>query len=222
MDLLLALFVVACIVVLILARLVWLRLGSERSDAGADLSRSDPAPGVDRAVTRRAGPPPPSKSRKYLSEEEAAYYLVRDSDVRLPVRVSSGFFVHDGTRKQVPPGNRALTRAGVRSFTVRGSSYYPDDSLAADTSPRKRARFKREPENEHDPSAVAVLALDADGKARRVGYVNKGYARALTKRLEAGESVNARFMRGAPAGVEDQGIAVVEATAEDMRRLFRR
>ncbi len=130
--------------------------------------------------------------------------------------------MHDGTRKQVPPGSRPLTRAGMRSFRVRGSSYYPDDCLAADTSPGKRARFKREPGNEYDPNAVAVLALDADGKARRVGYVNKGYARALSRRLEAGESINARFMRGAPAGVEDQGIAVVEATADDMRRLFRR
>lgn len=226
MELLLVLLAVVIVAALIVLALVWLVWSSNRP-ADGDTPDEDVAPGAQRAAprggeSRAAGPPPPSKSSKYLSEEEAAYYLVRDGAGRLPVRVAGGFFVHDGTRKRVSPGNRALSRAGARSFNVRGSAYYPEDGLAADTSPGTRVRFRREPENEYDPNAVAVLALDADGQKRRVGYVNKGNARALSKRLVAGEKINARFMRGAPAGVEPEGIAVVEVSAEDMKRLFRR
>ncbi|MGP9537016.1 HIRAN domain-containing protein [Brachybacterium sp. AOP43-C2-M15] len=199
---------------------------AERPEAEADrvplvVRREEAAAARADPVEPREGAPP-SKSDTYLSEEESTFYLVRDSSGRLPVHVAGGWFQHPETGKRVGPGNRALQRAGVWSYTVRGTAYYPEDGIAGNTSPGARVRFRREPENSHDPNAVAVLALDADGEARRVGYVNKGYARTLSKRLAAGETINARFIRGSLAGVQHDGIAVVETSSEDMRRLFRR
>lgn len=166
------------------------------------------------------GEPPASKSDKYLSDEEAGFYFVPGPDGQVPVWIGGGFFVHAVTGRMVPPGNRHLQRLGVRSFNVRGTRHYPAEALAAETSPGTAVVFRREPENAHDPNAVAVVGLDAHGEERRVGYVNKGYARYLSKRLDAGVMTDAWFMRGAAAGDEDDGISVLVTDRETATELF--
>ena len=171
----------------------------------------------------RPAPPPPSKSDKYLSAEEAAYYFVPDADGNLPVRIRRGFFYHPGTRKSVPPGNGTLSKHGLRSFAVRGVSYYPGNAKAANTSPGEPAILRREPNNKHDENAVAICGLDRTGTERRIGYVSKGRAKSLAKRMDAGEEPpEAYFMRGSGWGVEARdGIAVVLCDRETLRRLMR-
>ena len=168
------------------------------------------------------GEPPPSTSDTYLSEEEAAFYLVRDSSGRLPVHVAGGWFHHPETGKRVGPANRALTRAGVYSFNVRGDNYRDDEVTAADTRPGGVAVLRREPENRHDPNAIAVVGRDAGGAERMIGYVNKGLARSLARRLDAGDALEARFMRGDAAGRRSQRVAVVVSDPDTIRDLFDR
>lgn len=166
------------------------------------------------------GEPPESTSDTYLSEEEAAFYLVRDDRGRLPVSVSGGWFQHGATGKRVGPANRALTKAGVYSFNVRGDNYRDDEVTAADTRPGTVAELRREPENRYDPNAILVLGRDASGDERAIGYVNKGLARSLARWLDTGDDLEARFMRGEPGGRRSQRVAVVVSDAATMRGLF--
>lgn len=175
---------------------------------------------VDEPAADERGEPPASTSDVYLSEEEAAFYLVRDGRGRLPVTVSGGLFHHDETGKRVGPANRALTKAGVFSFNVRGDNYRDDEVTAADTRPGSVAELRREPENRHDSNAILVLGRDAGGDERAIGYVNKGLARSLARRLDSGEDLEARFLRGDPAGRRSQRVAVVVTDPTTMRDLF--
>lgn len=160
----------------------------------------------------------PGHQSRYLSATEASELLVPGPDDELPVRIRDGFFQHVPSGKRVPPGNRTLSKHGLVSFGVRGDAYY--QSKAADTRAGQRAILVREPDNKHDPNAVAVHALDRNGEQVQVGYVNKGLARRLAKQLDAGVSVAAWFMRGDPPGREDEGVAVVLTDEEEMRRLL--
>lgn len=180
----------------------------------------DPAPPVAAPPGDARGEPPASTSNTYLSEEEAAFHLVRDERGRLPVTISGGWFQHEATGKRVGPANRALTKAGVYSFNVRGDNYRDDEVTAADTRPGTVAELRREPENPHDSNAILVLGRDASDDERAVGYVNKGLARSLARRLDAGDDLEARFMRGEPGGRRSQRVAVVVSDAATMRGLF--
>lgn len=172
-------------------------------------------------VDDRPAPPPP-KSAEYLSTEEAAYYFVPDEHGRLPVRIRDGFFYHPGTGKSAPPGNRTLSQRGLVSFAARGTSYYEDDARAADTSPGAPALLRREPDNVHDENAVAICGVDRDGRERRIGYVSKGRAKSLAKRMDAGEQPpEAYFMRGSTCGVESANrVAVVLCDEDTLRHLM--
>lgn len=190
------------------------RLGMSSTDDTE--ARSPTADGSDDG----RGDPPPSKSSKYLSAEESRYYLVPDASGRMPVRIRDGFFYHKGTRKMVPPGNAQMTKHGVMSFNVRGVSYYEAAAKAANTRPGTEAILRREPDNKFDENAIAVVGLDSRGVERVVGYVNKGNAKRLAKRIDAGESVRGWFMRGSGHRVEPEGIAVVVTDEDRMRELF--
>lgn len=161
----------------------------------------------------------PYESR-YLSAAEAAELLLPGDDGVIPVRIRDGFFQHIPSGKYVPAANRTLNKHGLVSFGVRGARYY--QSKAADTRPGQVAHLVREPDNEHDPHAVAVHALGRDGQRLKVGYVNKGLARRLAKRLDAGEELSAYFMRGYPPGVDEASPAVVLADDATVRRLVDR
>lgn len=176
-----------------------------------------------RRESPRVSPRPVSKSEKYLSAEEATHYFVPDEQGRLPVRIRDGFFYHPRTRKSVKPGNVTLAKHGLRSFTVRGANYYAGDVKAADTRPGQPAILRREPDNKHDENAVAICGLDRAGTARRVGYVSKGRAKTLARRIDAGEAApEAYFMRGAACGSEaHEGIAIVLCDRAEIDRLMR-
>lgn len=193
-------------------------------------SERKPGPHAPRltATVERARPAPhptgprlvagPEHESRYLSATEASALLIPGPDGELPVRIRAGFFQHVPSGKRVPPGNRTLSKHGLVSFGVRGDAYY--ESKAADTRAGQQALLVREPDNKHDPHAVAVHALDKSGEQVQVGYVNKGLARRLAKQLDAGASVAAWFMRGDPPGRDDEGVAVVLADEEEIQRLL--
>lgn len=65
--------------------------------------------------------------------------------------------------------------------------------------PRMPIKLRREPGNTHDPNAVAVLVVVPRlggllGSAfKKIGYVKKGTARSLAKRLDAGQEITGRI-----------------------------
>lgn len=188
--------------------------------------RTDAAPAVTierphEAVEPHA--PKPGPSDVYLSAEEAAHYFQRDGRGRLPVRLreigGQGWFVHPGTGRRVGPGNRALDAAGLHTFNVRGDSYRQAAATAGDTSPRARAYLVREPDNEHDPNAIAVQACKARGERVTVGYVNKALAKRLARRLDAGEDLRAVFIRGSLPRRKAERISVAISDAKTISRL---
>ncbi len=139
------------------------------------------------------------KVREYLSAKDQPRLLVSDKTGKLPVTIKDGYFVYVPTGQLMPPANRVLAAQGVISFRVRGTQHH-HGAKSADTSPGQPAILRREPNNKFDPSAVAVYALTPSGRLSQVGYANKGLARSLAKRIDAGEELDALFMRGDPPG----------------------
>lgn len=178
-----------------------------------------------RIVIPRAPGPTPTRSpdthrdadgSKYLSASDQPRLLVPDESGALPVTVRDGFFVYVPTGQLMPPANRVLNALGVVSFRVRGTQHYPG-AKSGNTAPGQPAILRREPQNEFDANAVAVHANTASGRLAKVGYVNKGLARSLAKRMDAGESVEGLFMRGSAPGDWDDSPCVV--IADDAFRL---
>ncbi len=164
------------------------------------------------AVSKRTA----SGFREYLSEEEAEAFLPSPTGETI-VQLRDGFFFHPPSGKYAAAGNRAATRNGLRSYNVRGATYY--DAAKADTSPGVPVTFVREADNPHDPNAVAVWS-SRGGRAIKVGHVPKGRARSIAKLLDAGKTVEAYFMRGGKPGTARGPYAVLETDGETMRRLL--
>lgn len=193
-------------------------------DPGAKTSSAKPKPGsngvrITWAAEPRPKPPeasPEAEGRQYLSASEQPRLLVPDESGALPVTIRDGFFVYVPTGQLMPPANRVLAAHGVVSFRVRGTQHHRGAKFG-NTSPGQPATLRREPTNEFDPNAVAVHASTPAGGLTKVGYVNKGLARPLAKRMDAGEAVDALFMRGAAPGEWNDSPCVV--IADDAFRL---
>ena len=110
------------------------------------------------------------------------------------------------TRKLVPVGNRHLARLGLWTFRVRGVQYRREAAKAANLSLGTVVRLEREPFNEHDRNAIAVMS-----DAGKIGYVNTQRAARLAKLLDADERLKAIVVAGAPAGVQPSRVQVIAA-----------
>ena len=66
-------------------------------------------------------------------------------------------------------------------------------------------RLNREPDNHHDPFAVAVTADEDDAKV--AAYVNKQKARTLSKLLASAADPYGRCMGSMPFRVEREGFS---------------
>ncbi|MDQ0895792.1 HIRAN domain-containing protein [Agromyces ramosus] len=110
------------------------------------------------------------------------------------------------TGKLIPVGNRHLARLGLWAFRVRGVQYRPEAAKAADLNLGKVVRLEREPNNEHDRNAIAVV-----GTAGKLGYVNKQMAARLAKLIDGGEQFKAIVVGGAPAGEQSSRVQVIAA-----------
>lgn len=97
----------------------------------------------------------------------------------------------------VNPRSRTSWRFGLHSFAVRGTSYHEAAVTAGRFTPGAPVRLVREPENPHDPNAVAVYA---ETGRRLAGYVPKGQAKRLAQMLDSGADLVAVAVRGSGAG----------------------
>lgn len=99
-----------------------------------------------------------------------------------------------------PKSRTAATRAGLWSFAVRGMSHHKSAAMRGDFTPGTLVRLVREPDNPHDSNAIAVYAPNASNPA---GYVPRGYAKRLSKVLDAGADMVAVSVRGSGPGNND-------------------
>jgi hypothetical protein len=120
-------------------------------------------------------------------------------------------FCEDGTGLLVGPTDVRLPAAGLLVSQLRGERYYEDSCTAGDFRPGVEVRIVPEPHNPHDDRAVAVF--DRTGQ-HRAAYINKQKARAILKRLKAGEHLAAISIRGRGPGVSTDQVAVVVATPQ--------
>lgn len=145
--------------------------------------------------------PPTIRRSEYLTreQEERSFVLGPDGMPTGRLRRERGrlvIFTDDGAG-MVNPRSARLHTLGLYCFAIRGVTYHEEAVSAGDFRPGARVRLVREPDNEHDPNAIAVYAPGADQPA---GYVNKLNSKRLAKRLEAGDELAAISVRGTRPG----------------------
>lgn len=182
---------------------------------------------VERAP-RPSGPPPRKPGviyrSDYLSSEREAQLLTLDTG-GLPTgalerRADRLVIVPDGhPQEMVNPRSTSLHRLGIFSFSVRGTSYHESAARSGDFRPGRPVRLVREPQNEHDPNAIAVYA---ESGRKPIGYVNKQNAKRLARLLDAGVEFAAISTRGGGPGREDVSPVILAARREVLDHLARR
>lgn len=166
---------------------------------------------------------------------EGSWYAERDGDAArfaasdggmpplhlIRYRDSSGETVlrlcEDSTGLLVGPTDRRLAPAGIYVSNLQGESYHKAACMAGDFSPYAPVRLKREPDNPHDPFAVAVTADDNDAKV--AAYVNKQKARTLSKLLDSGAELHAVSLRGTGRHEPCEQIAILAARPDVVAHL---
>ncbi|MFB7263928.1 HIRAN domain-containing protein [Streptomyces nojiriensis] len=123
----------------------------------------------------------------------------------------------DETGLLVGPTDLRLQRAGLYVTNLRGVNYYPEAAHRADLSPGRRLRLVREPDNPHDPFAVAVYPND--GK-EPIGYVNRQKARHWSKVIADGTLLTTVSLRGTGPGEDCDAVAVLAAAPEVVAHLM--
>jgi len=106
-----------------------------------------------------------------------------------------------------------LTERGLVVAGVAGAARFHDDVLQSDAvSPGAALLLRRDPGNEHDPNAIAVLTA----AGAQAGWVPREVAAELAPALDAGErwsAVALRERRASPRAPRD-GLTMLLAPAE--------
>jgi hypothetical protein len=85
-----------------------------------------------------------------------------------------------------------LTARGLRVMGVAGAGQHHAEALASDAAaPGRPLELRRDPENTHDPNAIAVHA----GDGLQVGWVPREIAAELAAELDAGQPWSAIVLR---------------------------
>lgn len=198
------------VAVLVVAFIIWL-IKRQRPSAAAPPPELTEDPVAQRRPMPPAEPEQPTRDSVWITPAEAESLLGHLSPGNeLPLSIENG----PGGRlptspegKYFAPGNRQLTRLGVHWLNVRGASHYQDERARVMIRPGDRVILHREPENEYDPNAVAVQR-----EGLTLGYINKGLAKRLAKRLDSGEAIQAVALRLEP-------LSILVSTPEQLSQL---
>lgn len=123
----------------------------------------------------------------------------------------------DRTGLLIGPTDRRLAAAGLYVANLRGEKHYAKAAKAADLRQGQRLRLIPEPDNPHDPYALAVFPARGDGP---VGYVNKQKARAWSKLLTDGARWTTVSLRGTGPGQKCEAVAILSAAADVVAHLL--
>lgn len=106
-----------------------------------------------------------------------------------------------------------LAEHGLVVAGVAGAARFHDDALQSpEVAPGSVLTLRREPGNEHDPNAIAVLAAGG----AQVGFVPREVAAPLAEELDAGATWSAVVLRERRASPRDPrtGLTMLLARAE--------
>lgn len=144
---------------------------------------------------------------EYLSADREPETLEFDADgvPKVTLRQERDVYVFDTGKGWINPKSAALKRNGVFCFTIRGAKYVNDEIAQRGLSIGHTLQLVREPNNEYDGNAIAIYA-EVFGTREKLGYVNKGNAMRIAKRMDAGES-------WAAFNIRHQGMYVLAAPA---------
>jgi hypothetical protein len=112
-------------------------------------------------------------------------------------------------------GREALAGRGLRTAGVAGAAQHHDEVLQGDdVAPGAALRLRRDPDNPHDPQAIAVHA-PAGGQ---LGWVPREVAAELAPLLDAGEAWSAVLLRERRASPRDPrtGVTMLLAPAAEL------
>ena len=123
----------------------------------------------------------------------------------------------DATGLLINPRDSRLPRVGVYVPQLRGQAFHRLGGTAGDFRPGARVRLVREPDNEFDPSAVAVY--DDTGRYL-AAYVDNQKARILARLIDSGKPIEAVSTRGTGPGIPCDQVAVLAASGDVLRRLL--
>ena len=93
---------------------------------------------------------------------------------------------HVGTGLWTVEGDTRLPRAGIWAVKLRGAGHHRAAMSCTNLSLGSHVQLRREPDNPHDPFAVAVMH-----HGQRLGYYNKAKAKRLAKLLDDGVTLEA-------------------------------
>ena len=123
------------------------------------------------------------------------------------------------TGKFLHHDNRRLLSRDIFASDARGISYRTENARIGNFTPGNRAKLMREPGNEFDANAVAIVA--SNGRTR-TGYIKASKAKHLAKLLDAGDTLEVLVLRGEPRGEYSGGpVTVLAASSEMMTHLTR-
>ena len=109
-------------------------------------------------------------------------------------------------------------RHDVFLIGVRGTSYYEAANLSTETSAGTQLGLRRDPDNEHDKNAIAVVD---QGTGEQLGWVNKLNAKRLAKRLDSGEELVVLSLCGSPIGKNGDTLVVLVTRPDILTHLQR-
>lgn len=135
---------------------------------------------------RFAGDPPP-------------LHLVRSGGELVLVEASTGLLVG--------PTDRRLAKVGIYVAKLRGERYHKTTCKQGDFAPEATVRLVPEPDNKHDPNAVAVTA-DEDN-AKTAAYISKGYAKRFGRLVSGGEPLRVISLKGTTSGAACEKITIL-------------
>ena len=107
-----------------------------------------------------------------------------------------------------------LTARGLHVVGVAGAGRHHAEAIASDAvAPRSPLELRRDPENEHDPNAVAVEARGA-----QVGWVPRELAAELAPELDEGRPWSALVLREQRRSPRDprHGLTMLLAPSEEL------
>jgi HIRAN domain len=106
-----------------------------------------------------------------------------------------------------------LAERGLRVTGVAGAARHHDDALQSDAAaPGRTLALIRDPDNEHDPDAIAVHTA---GGEQRLGFVPRDVAAQIAPQLDAGATWTAIALRESRASPRDprKGLTILLAAA---------
>lgn len=178
-------------------------LGRFRRTASPELSDEPASPAPASTSTTSNWDGDPNYVSVYLHSSKWEELLVLDTNDMPPFYLKEHkgnyWLAENSTGLLVNVANRALKSLGLWTCNIRGIDHAPGVAVAGP------AVLVREPDNEHDKSAVAIHQ-----NGQRIGYCNRGMAPALARAMDTGTKLSGYVVSVSPAKIIAADALVVD------------